>query len=68
MRKFAGFFAGVLAGGTLGFLMMILLKQFLPISPEVAFSIIVGLVAVFAVIGYLNPKRFAWVINLIPFP
>ena len=68
MRKFAGFFAGVLTGGTLGFLLMILWKQFLPVSPGMAFYVIVGLAVAFAVIGVLNPKRFSWVINLIPFP
>ena len=68
MTKFAGAFAGCLVGGTIGFLLMILVNQFLPLSPEKALLSVASLSIVFAVIGGLKPKRFSWVVHFIPFP
>lgn len=67
VNRIAGFFGGGIAGIAIGIIGVVIAVKFGAIPLDLAFYAVLGSIIMFAVVGAIWPKRFAWVLDVLSF-
>lgn len=67
MERLIGCFVALLVGLSFGILAVSLLINFTPLSNEIGYVLLFITTAIIGFLGFVKPKWFLWVTDLLPF-